>query len=118
MSREISRKAFISDLYKDMLEKGYETLFSDEELRLYQRPEALRSLCARYLTKMALSEELSGEIQFNRVSILNDEQGAPFLSMGEDDQQRLFKDKGIRRILLSLSHSRNWAGVLIIIDYL
>ena len=114
MIREISRKALISDLYNDMLEKGYETLISAEELQRYQRPEALRSLCVRYLAKRTLLEELALNLQLNRISILNDEQGAPFLRIDDDDQQ----SHGVRRILLSLSHSRKWVGVLIIIDYL
>jgi phosphopantetheinyl transferase (holo-ACP synthase) len=85
-----------------------DTWFSPKEMELYPFPERAKSLAARYLVKKAIGETLHVHTQYKEIEILNNSYGKPEITIGKEWDEMIEKS-GIKKILCSLSHSRNHA---------
>jgi phosphopantetheinyl transferase (holo-ACP synthase) len=81
--------------------------FTAAELRAFAFPRNAGSLAARYLIKKRICAETGREDLATQIEILNDAFGKPDLSLGGEIQQELDR-RGIRQVLCSISHSRNY----------
>jgi phosphopantetheinyl transferase (holo-ACP synthase) len=91
-----------------------ETLFSKRELLAFSFPENSRSLAGRYLIKKTICNYLDKPGKMNEIEILNNESGKPELFFRED-MLKSIEVAGIKKILCSISHSKNIiAGMTII----
>jgi phosphopantetheinyl transferase (holo-ACP synthase) len=91
-------------------------IFSIRELQTYSFPENARSLAGRYLIKKTICDYLAEPGKMNEIEILNNGSGKPdvFISGGLSESVRA---AGIKKILCSISHSRNFIAGMTIICY-
>jgi phosphopantetheinyl transferase (holo-ACP synthase) len=102
------------DFHKLYLSHEPEDLFSKRELQVFSFPKDARSLAGRYLIKKAIFGYLKSPGKMNNIDILNDESGKPLVLIGKELKKEV-EGAGIRKILCSISHSRNFiAGMTII----
>ncbi len=93
-----------------------EKWFSKQEIELYPFPERAKSLAARYLVKKAIGEKINEYNKFHEIEIFNNSFGKPEITFGKEVLEIIEKN-GIKKILCSLSHSRNHAIGMTIICY-
>jgi phosphopantetheinyl transferase (holo-ACP synthase) len=84
-----------------------ESWFSKKELEVFSFPKNVRSLAARYLIKKRICGHLGVPDLRRQIEILNDPYGKPEIILGENIRM-VMKEAGIKRILCSISHSRNY----------
>jgi phosphopantetheinyl transferase (holo-ACP synthase) len=91
-----------------------ESLFSERELLTYPFPKNARSLAGRYLIKKTICNHLKKPGRMNEIEILNNDSGKPEVIFGSDMLDTI-EAAGIKKILCSISHSKNIiAGMTII----
>jgi phosphopantetheinyl transferase (holo-ACP synthase) len=80
--------------------------FSEKESKVFSFPENVRSLAARYLIKKRICDQISEDRYMREIEILDDAFGKPEISFGENIGNAI-EQAGIKKILCSISHSRN-----------
>jgi phosphopantetheinyl transferase (holo-ACP synthase) len=88
--------------------------FSPGELMAFSFPANAGSLAGRYLIKKTICDYLNKPGKMNAIEILNNESGKPDVHIG-DELVSAVGEAGIKKILCSISHSRDFiAGMTII----
>ena len=106
----ISREEFFS-LYECCKP---ESLFSERELLAFPFPKNARSLAGRYLIKKSICNYLDTPGRMSEIEILNNDSGKPEVILGTELINNT-EVAGIKKILCSISHSKNLiAGMTII----
>jgi phosphopantetheinyl transferase (holo-ACP synthase) len=82
-------------------------MFSSKELVRYSFPENAQSLAGRYLIKKTICDYICEPDKMNEIEIMNNPFGKPEVSLGMGISPSI-KKKGIKRILCSISHSKNY----------
>jgi phosphopantetheinyl transferase (holo-ACP synthase) len=91
-----------------------ETLFSKKELVKFSFPKNDRSLAGRYLIKKTICDYLKEPGKMNEIEIVNNASGKPEVVFGPKILP-VIELAGIKKILCSISHSKNLiAGMTII----
>lgn len=90
-----------------------EMWFSGKELQEFPFPERARSLAGRYLIKKTICDQIKEQGKMHEIEILNNSFGKPEISLGINIQTDVHR-KGIKEILCSISHSRNFITSLTI----
>jgi phosphopantetheinyl transferase (holo-ACP synthase) len=83
-----------------------ESWFSPRELQEFSFPKNARSLAGRYLIKKTICEYIRENEKMHDIEILNDDFGKPEVLLSSDIGH-LIELAGIKKILCSISHSRN-----------
>lgn len=100
----------INEFKESIIDTGkIEEYFSTNEIALYYRKNAVQGLAARWAAKKCLIEDLHLEIPFNKIEILNNGNGKPFLKCLTDENC-------LASIFISLSHTHEYAAALIVND--
>ncbi|MEI8202524.1 MAG: hypothetical protein WCH34_05900 [Bacteroidota bacterium] len=100
----------IKDFEQEYVETGeLENYFSKTEIDLYLRKDAMQGLAARWAAKDCLINKLHFPIEFNKIEILNDEKGKPYLQSVSKDDIIDFSDYSI-----SLSHTSQFGAAYVI----
>jgi phosphopantetheinyl transferase (holo-ACP synthase) len=106
----IKREDFLS-FYSSCNPEDY---FSVRELLTYKFPEKAGSLAGRYLIKKTICNYLKKPGKMCEIEILNDNSGKPDVFIGTGLLDAV-GDAGIKKIICSISHSRNYiAGMTIL----
>jgi phosphopantetheinyl transferase (holo-ACP synthase) len=100
----IEKEAFIH-LFSTI--ENSERWFSGKELEAFSFPGNARSLAGRYLIKKRICDHISEPGCMNEIEIMNDSFGKPEIYFGKDIRNAIDR-AGIRKILCSISHSRNY----------
>lgn len=88
--------------------------FSPGELKAFSFPANARSLAGRYLIKKTICNYLNKPGKMNAIEILNNYSGKPDIYIG-DELVNAAGEAGIKKILCSISHSKDFiAGMTII----
>jgi phosphopantetheinyl transferase (holo-ACP synthase) len=91
-----------------------EVLFSKKELLTFSFPRNARSLAGRYLIKKTICNYLKEPGKMNEIEILNNNSGKPEV-LFRAGMLKIIKIAGIKKVLCSISHSKNLiAGMTII----
>lgn len=103
-----------------VIEGLYERFFHQEELAgALPRGEAgILSLAARFAAKEAFGKAIGSGLRhfgLREIAVLNDSNGKPFMVL-TGRAEEAFKDFGGRRIVLSLSHEKDNALAIVIIE--
>lgn len=86
-------------------------LFTQEEWEYCGEGENYPSLAARFAGKEAVAKALGTGVrgfQWTEIEILNDLAGAPYVTL-HGKAAEVAKDKGVEQIMISLSHSKDYA---------
>jgi phosphopantetheinyl transferase (holo-ACP synthase) len=87
--------------------------FNDEELKAFSFPRNSGSLGARYLIKKRICDYLNRMELRKDIRILNEDGGKPVIAFGNGMRDHLDR-AGIRQVLCSVSHSRNYIAAMTI----
>lgn len=88
--------------------------FSPGERMAFSFPANAGSLAGRYLIKKSICNYLNEPGKMNAIEILNNDAGKPDVHIG-DELVNAAREAGIKKILCSISHSKNFiAGMTII----
>ena len=90
--------------------------FSDRELEIYSFPKNANSLAGRYLIKKGISDHLKEEVKGSEIEILNNEFGKPEVLLSSK-VRHISELEGIKKILCSITHSRNIIGGMTVLCY-
>ena len=98
----------------------YDRYFNPEELRsaVPKGEVGILSLAARFAAKEAFGKALGSglrNIALRDIAVLNDSHGKPFMVLSGTAEEA-FKEFGGKRIVLSLSHERDNALAVVIIE--
>jgi holo-[acyl-carrier protein] synthase len=98
----------------------YDRYFHPEELKtaLPRGEVGILSLAARFAAKEAFGKALGSglsNLSLRDIAVLNDSHGKPFMVLSGSAEEA-FQDFGGKRIVLSLSHERDNALALVIIE--
>ncbi|MDR1204851.1 MAG: holo-ACP synthase [Peptococcaceae bacterium] len=86
-------------------------LTPEEERYCRSKGDGAASLAGRFAAKEAVMKALGvglGDISFRDIEIMNDAAGAPFLCLTAKTADKM-ESAGLDRIVLSISHSRDYA---------
>jgi len=90
-----------------LLEKKILTLKEIEELKI-RRGKKLSFIAGRFAAKEAIFKSLGIAPRWQEVEILPEEKGAPLVTLYRE-VLKLSQDKGIKKILVSISHTGSFA---------
>jgi phosphopantetheine--protein transferase-like protein len=90
--------------------------FSLTENTTYPFPGRARSLAARYMVKKIIGEKLNELNKVHEIEILNNSFGKPEINLGKSISKKA-EQMGIKKIICSLSHSKNYAIGMTIFCY-
>lgn len=113
---EVERMRVLLDRQKDQLDR----LFSKSEIKYCSaRKDPAPHFAARFAAKEAFLKALGGNtyrIPMGEIRVGRKQNGQPYLDLGKKAETALF-DKGARRALVSLSHTRSnaMATVLLVV---
>ena len=93
--------------------EALEDWFTEGELQAFTFPRNAGSLGARYLIKKRICEQVGVNDMRKEIEILNDAYGKPQMSY-QDNLSDAIESAGIRNIMCSISHSRNYITGMII----
>jgi len=93
-----------------------EAWFTENELNVFEFPRNAASLAARYLIKKRICEQVGAFEMKKEIEIMNDEFGKPELQYGDNMLAAIDKAR-IRKIMCSISHSRNFITGMTIICF-
>ncbi|MBN1413751.1 MAG: hypothetical protein JW973_01520 [Bacteroidales bacterium] len=83
-----------------------EMWFSSWELQTFSFPANVRSLAGRYLIKKTICEYIRDNEKMAEIQVVNNGHGKPEVILGKN-VQRAIEQKGIKKIICSISHTRN-----------
>jgi len=84
-----------------------ERWFSEKESGVFSFPGNAGSLAGRYLIKKRICDHIGTRDYMKEIEILNDAAGKPEISFGKNIGNAIER-AGIKKILCSISHSRNY----------
>lgn len=99
---------------KEIIGISLTNFFQPAEIDKYFSNYNYSRLCGRYLIKKSLLDFFKSS-NYLDIGVLNDEKGKPILSFQGELLEEM-KKKGVKKVLCSISHSRNWVASMVIID--
>jgi holo-[acyl-carrier protein] synthase len=63
----------------------------------------------------ALGHGIRQEVWFTQIEVLNDANGAPYVQVS-GEAERVLNAKGVKRIHVSITHTKNTAGAVVILE--
>lgn len=104
----------IEDLYKKHGVRFLEKVLSEDEIKLIPEKFAALYIGGRFAAKEALVKALGGrDFDFSEISLLNDENGRPFVSEKEKISDIL---RAPAEIHVSISHEQDYCAALAVIE--
>jgi len=97
-------------------EQSLNDWFTESERRMFHFPRNAGSLAARYLIKRRIGEVLGLGDCMLQMEILNRPTGKPVIRFDRNFTARL-EQSGVKDIIFSLSHSRNFVSTLVIFSF-
>lgn len=91
-------------------------ILSEKEILQLNTKNTISFTAGRFAAKEALQKAISSQIiNFNKVTILNDENGKPFVDF-DSYLQNIISKKSKFKIHISISHEKDYATALCIIE--
>jgi len=102
------------DECKEIISESLATIFQPIEMDKYFSKYNYSRLCGRYLIKKSLLDYFKS-FNYLDIGVLNDEKGRPVISI-KGELLKQIKETGVKKVLCSISHSRNWVASMVVID--
>jgi len=115
MFKEISQTRSVKDIEGILKNNPQEYYFSSHELNSVEHKNALKSLGARYLIKRSILDYIEMGDAYLEIEIKNDEQEKPDIIFYNRVRNKI-KELGINSVQISISHSKNFIAILVIIE--
>lgn len=103
------------DEIESIFKKGLNFFFIEEELKLVENKNKIKSLGARYMIKKSILDYLNLTDDFYDIIIKNTTEGKPIICFLGNVKSTIEK-KGIKNTQISISHSKNFIATLIITE--
>jgi len=105
------------DRFEHWNAEGFKRIFSEQEIEYANKFENnLEHLCGFYCVKEALIKALDDDgIAFNEIEVLHTETGKPYLNV-TPYMRRILKEHFRSRVEISISHCRDYATAVVIVD--
>lgn len=108
--QKFTKRFNINDFENSIEEKHYPEYFTESEIEIFGKRRKKGSLAARYLLKNLLIENIKMSLKYTEIEILNNSLGKPILTI------KKLETKELDRLKFSISHSKETAIVLLIMD--
>ncbi|MDA3953902.1 MAG: hypothetical protein PF485_09660 [Bacteroidales bacterium] len=89
--------------------------FTENELKIIEHKNFVKSLGARYLIKKMILEYLAIENRYKDIEIENRSTGKPIIKFTGTVKEKI-KESGITNVQISVSHSRNFITSIVILE--
>jgi phosphopantetheinyl transferase (holo-ACP synthase) len=99
---------------KEIISNSLVSFFQVIELEKYFSPHNYRSLCGRYLVKKSILGCFKSS-NYLDIGILNNDKGKPEIFF-QGELKKEMKESGVKEVVCSISHSRNWVVSMVVIE--
>jgi holo-[acyl-carrier protein] synthase len=115
MYKELTLIKSIEEIKTFFLENLEDNFFTENELKLVEQKNKIKSLGARYLIKKSILEYLAIENKYKDIEIVNQSTGKPIVKFTGSVKEKI-KESGITNVQISISHSRNFISSIVILE--
>ncbi len=115
MYKEIEQIRSFEEIEEILFKHSDDYYVIDQGLKSLEHKNIVKRLGARYLIKKSILDYLDLGDDFNDIEIENEESGKPVVSFQGIVDEKI-KQKNIRNVQVSISHSRNYVATLVIIE--
>jgi len=115
MFKEISITKSVKDIEFVFQSNPHDYFFTSNELDSVEHKNVIKSLGARYLIKRAILDYIDRGDSYLEIEIKNDEQEKPDIVFYNRVKNRI-KEMGINNVQISISHSRNFIAIMVILE--
>jgi len=115
MFKEISITKSVRDVETLLKIHPEDYYFSSNELKSVEHKNSLKSLGARYLIKRAILDYIDMGEAYLEIEIQNDDQEKPEITFYNRVKKKI-ENLGIGYVQISISHSKNFIAILVIIE--
>lgn len=111
----------IADFEKNVRSEAFlRKVFTEAEIReCHAMANATERFAGRFAAKEACMKALGHGIRqavwFTQIEVLNDANGAPYVQVS-GEAERVMNAKGAKRIHVSITHTKNSAGAVVILE--
>jgi holo-[acyl-carrier protein] synthase len=111
----------IADFEKNVLSNAFlRKVFTEAEMQECDSVvNSLERFAGRFAAKeacmKALGHGIRQEVWFTQIEVLNDANGAPYIQV-TGEAERVMNAKGAKRIHVSITHTKNTAGAVVILE--
>ena len=115
MFKEISITKSVKDVETMLQNNPQDYYFTTRELDSAEHKNAIKSLGARYLIKRAILDHIDRGDSYLEIEITNDEQENPDIVFYNRVKNKV-NEMGINNVQISISHSKNFIAILVILE--
>lgn len=115
MYKELTLVKSLEEIKEFFLENLEDNFFTENELKLAEQKNVIKSLGARYLIKKSILEYLDIENKYKDIEIVNHSTGKPIVTFMASVKEKI-RESGITNVQVSISHSRNFISSIVILD--
>jgi holo-[acyl-carrier protein] synthase len=115
MFKELSITRSVKDVEGILQNNPRDYYFTANEIDSVDHKNALKSLGARYLIKRAILDHIDRGEAYLEIEIKNDDQEKPEIVFYNRVKNKI-KEMGISNVQISISHSRNFIAILVILE--
>lgn len=115
MYKELTLIKSVEEVKEFFLENLEDNFFTENELKLTEQKNHIKSLGARYLIKKSILEYLGVENKYKDIEIVNQSTGKPIVIFIGNVKEKI-RNMGIVNVQISISHSRNFISSIVIIE--
>jgi len=115
MYKEIVAVKSIKEIEAILFKQTDDYYFIEDEIKSSENKNIIKSLGARYLIKKSIIDYLDIKDSYHDIEIQNEPGGKPIVTVNGDVKEVLTKRK-IQNIFVSISHSKYYVSVLVILE--
>ncbi|NOQ27669.1 MAG: hypothetical protein GQ564_20080 [Bacteroidales bacterium] len=115
MYKELTRINSVEEIKEFFSKNLQDNFFTENELKLAEKKNVIKSLGARYLIKKTILEYLDIENKYKDIEIVNHSTGKPIVIFTGSVKEKI-RESGITNVQVSISHSRNFISSIVIIE--
>lgn len=115
MYTEIEQIKSFEEIEKILLENEDVYQMFDKEIKTPEYKSRVKRLGARHLIKASILDSIELKDRYNDIEIENENSGKPVVFFKGFVKEKM-KEKSIKNVHVSISHSRNYVTTLVVIE--
>ncbi|MEE4198140.1 MAG: hypothetical protein V2I54_10885 [Bacteroidales bacterium] len=115
MYKEIVSVKSVQEIESILFNQADDLYFIENEIKSTENKNVIKSLGARYLIKKCLIDFLDLRDGYQAIEIQEERSGKPVVTVNGFVQEAI-ADRRIQNIHVSISHSRNFVSVLVVLE--
>ncbi|MFO7828260.1 MAG: hypothetical protein R6V23_06550 [Bacteroidales bacterium] len=115
MYKEIVAVKSVEQIEAVLFKQTDDYYFIENEIKSSENKNIIKSLGSRYLAKKSILDYLDLKDEYHDIEIQNEQNGKPVVTVKGRVKEVLSK-RNIQKVHISISHSKNYVSVLVILE--